>query len=191
MPFNPIETSLYVTLKSLTQHQAVLAQIKENGILSQQKLNDSFAQNDHFLQQNILSFTAPPSALNPYQQIIYKFSKGLEHHYLTHPIKAEQIVFDTLSMKQDSDAMVVLRQEQMSFIDYINQFLDFCQRKPVHQGTFHIEKWKRKNILIAQIFDDAKPSITGDEFSEIIDMAHHADDIKNSFSVVNSIYLPK
>lgn len=188
MPFNPIETSLYVTLKSLTQDQSILSQLTTHDI-SARKLDSYFNQNNSFLQQNILSFTAPPSQLNPYQQIIYKFSKRLEHQYLTAPIKTTQIVFDTLAMDSASDTMVGLRQEQLSFMTSIDAFIDYCHHNLVDQAPYHIQQWKQKNKLISLIFEDSKPSITGEEFSEIIDMAHQADDIKNHFKRVKSIYV--
>lgn len=191
MAFNPIETSLYVTLKNLTQEQSVLARIRDNPDLSTPRLNDAYQQSDTFLQQEIIAFTAPPSELNPYQQIIYKFSKRLERQFMTGNDKATDMTLDALSMNNASKTMIGLRKEQMRFMVYVDQFLDYCQNRPVSDALYKTYEWKRKNALVKQIFDDSKPSITSQEFSDIIDMAHEADRIKNSFTRVNSIYLPK
>lgn len=191
MAFTPVETALYVTLRALTRFGALALQATDQPEISARKINHGFQQHDHFRKQEILGFTAPPSSLAPYQQIIYKFSENLENQFLTSDGPATDILHDALAMKYSSGTMIALQKEQLRFLSYIEEFIDYCMRSNTHDAIAQTYVWRQRIPLISNIFDDSKSSITGQEYTVMLDMAREADDLKNRFTRVNSLYLPK
>lgn len=191
MAYNPLEASLYVTFSGLTHNQSVMTRISQNPDLPSRTIEYAYDHDENYIKEEITSFTTAPSALEPYTSIIYRFTKRLSEHYLTTPSRATDMVTDVLTMQPSSDTMVVLMKEQIRYLTHIKQLLEYCENRNIADGPRQLQEWKKKAAVIQAVFNDSKPSITGNEYSQIMNLAETADATKAQFQLVNCVYRPK